>query len=269
MSVFRSLRPALREIVTEQIEFRELLVRMTARDLVLRYKQTAMGFGWAIFMPLLNTAIFSVIFTRVAPMSPGMPYPLFAYSGLTAWNFTAAALRFSTTSLTTNPNLVSKVRFPREIFPLSAVLVSFVDSLVASVVLVGMMAYYHVVPGAAIVLLPVVLMVQVMFTLALALLLSMGNLFFRDVKYVSEVAVTVWMFATSVVYPLHGLGGKMALLASLNPMTAIIDAYRAVLLLNTLPDATALGTTAAVSLVLLVGSWLWFHSAEFAFAENI
>ena len=117
----------LMEVVAEQWEYRELLVRMTARDLLLRYKQTVMGFGWAIFMPLVNTAIFSVIFTRVAPIDVGMPYPLFAFCGLVAWNFFASSLRFSVTSLTSNPSLVTKVYFPREIFPFSAVLVSLVD----------------------------------------------------------------------------------------------------------------------------------------------
>ena len=85
----------LREVVAEQWEYRELLVRMTARDLLLRYKQTVMGFGWAIFMPLVNTAIFSVIFTRVAAIDVGMPYPVYAFCGLVAWNFFSSALRFS------------------------------------------------------------------------------------------------------------------------------------------------------------------------------
>src|SRR5688572_14030962 len=107
----------LKEIVGEQYEFRELLYQMTRRDLLLRYKQTVMGFGWAIFMPLVNTAVFSVIFTRVAPLEMAMPYPLFAFSGLLAWNFTASSLRFSVTSLTANSSLVTKVYFPREIFP--------------------------------------------------------------------------------------------------------------------------------------------------------
>lgn len=269
MAALRALAGTLREIVTEQVEFRELLFRMTARDLTLRYKESVMGFGWAIFMPLLNTAVFSVIFTQVAPIAPGMPYPLFAYSGLTAWNFTASALRFSATSLTANPNLVSKVRFPREVFPLSSVLVSLVDAMVASIVLVALMAFYHVVPGRTLLLLPVILAVQTIFTLALALLLSMGNLFFRDVKYLTEVVVTVWMFATSVVYPLDRLSGKLAALAALNPMTHIIDAYRDVLLRGTLPDPFALTLTAGLSLLLLLASWIWFHSAEFTFAENI
>src|SRR5438067_6186772 len=99
----------LREVVAEQWEYRELLVRMTRRDLLLRYKQTVMGFGWAIFMPLVNTVVFSVIFMRVAPLDVGMPYPLFAFTGLLAWNFSASSFRFSLTSLTSNTTLVTKV----------------------------------------------------------------------------------------------------------------------------------------------------------------
>src|SRR6185295_20357118 len=107
-----TVRQTLHDIVHEQIEFRELLFQMTSRDLLLRYKQTAMGFGWAVLMPLLNTAIFSIVFMRVAPVDTKVPYPLFAYCGLVAWNFTAAALRFAVTSLTANTNLVTKVYFP-------------------------------------------------------------------------------------------------------------------------------------------------------------
>ena len=114
---------AIREIFAEQWQYRELLLRMTMRDLALRYKQTVMGFGWAIFMPLVNTAIFTVIFTRVASVDVGAPYPVYAFCGLVAWNFFASALRFSVISLTSNPSLVTKLYFPREIFPFSAVLV--------------------------------------------------------------------------------------------------------------------------------------------------
>src|SRR5436190_23922725 len=89
-----------RALLREQLDYRELLLQMVRRDLLLRYKQTVMGFGWAIFMPLINTAIFSVVFTRVAPIDTGLPYPLYAYCGLLAWNFMASALRFAVTSLT-------------------------------------------------------------------------------------------------------------------------------------------------------------------------
>src|SRR5437667_10647189 len=95
----------VREIISEQIQYRELLVQMTKRDLLLRYKQTVMGFGWAVFMPLVNTAVFSIIFMRVAPIPTEVPYPVFAYCGLAAWNFLASSLRFAVNSLTGNANL--------------------------------------------------------------------------------------------------------------------------------------------------------------------
>jgi lipopolysaccharide transport system permease protein len=263
------LRDDFREMLHEQIDFRELLYQLTARDLLLRYKQTAMGFAWAVLMPLLNTAIFSVVFMRVAPVQTRVPYPLFAYCGLLVWNFTASALRFSVTSLTANTNLVTKVYFPREIFPFSAVAVSFVDYAVAATVLVAMMIYYGIAPTSAALLLPTIVAVHAMFTAALALLLAMANLFYRDVKYLFEVFLTVWMFASAVVYPVDGVGGWTGTLIRANPMTGIVEAYRSVLLYGTAPEPTVFGWTAALTLLLLPMAWLLFHRCEFRFAENI
>ena len=215
------------EMIREQFEFRDLLLQLTTRDLLLRYKQTAMGFAWALLTPLLNTAIFSVIFMRVAHVDTPVPYPLFVYCGMLAWNFTASALRFAVSSLTGNTNLVTKVYFPREIFPFSAVAVSLVDFLVASSVLVAMLFYYRVAPTTALFFLPLVIVVQAAFTLAVSLFLAMANLFYRDVKYLFEVIMTVWMFASAIVYPLESVrGGLLGLLLRLNPMTAIVDAIR-------------------------------------------
>jgi homopolymeric O-antigen transport system permease protein len=259
----------LREMLSEQIEYRELLVQMTRRDLLLRYKQTVMGFAWAIFMPLVNTAVFSVIFTRVARIDTPVPYPLFAYCGFLAWNFFASSLRFSILSLTGNANLVQKVYFPREIFPFSAILVCLVDLVVGSVVLVGLMLYYRIGLTSSVALLPLVVLVHLAFTAGIALLLAMGNLFYRDVKYFFEVLITVWMFATSVIYPSQALSGRLALVVAANPMTQIIEAYRAVILYGRPPDAVGFGATAVLSLVVLFVSWRVFHRAEFTFAENI
>ena len=258
----------LMEVVAEQWEFRELLVRMTARDLLLRYKQTVMGFGWAIFMPLVNTAIFSVIFTRVATIDVGTPYPVYAFCGLVAWNFFSSSLRFSVTSLTSNPSLVTKVYFPREIFPFSAVLVSIVDFAVSALVLVALMLYYRVEVGWPLLMLPVVVLGIILFTAATALTISMANLFYRDVKYLFEIVIAVWMFATSVVYPIGRVGGKLGAALALNPMTHLIDAFRAVLLDQRMPGM-AFGLTFAASVLLLAGSWVMFHQAEFDFAENL
>jgi len=259
---------SLTEIFTEQWQYRELLLRMTMRDLLLRYKQTAMGFGWAIFMPLLNTAIFSVIFTRVATLDVGVPYPVYAFSGLVAWNFFASALRFSVVSLTSNPSLVTKLYFPREIFPFSAVLVSLVDLAVAFLALGAVMLYYGTPVGWSLLLLPVVVLVLALFTAAIALLLAMGNLFYRDVKYLFEIVISVWMFASSVVYPVDRVGGRLGTLLDLNPMTHFINAFRAVVIENRVPDP-AFAAIAAITLVLLVVVWLRFHAAEFEFAENL
>lgn len=258
-----------REMLAEQAEYRELLLEITRRDLLIRYKQAVMGFGWAIFMPLVNTAIFSVIFMRVAKVETPEPYPLFAYCGLLAWNFSASTFRAAVGSLTTNAALVTKVYFPREILAFSAMIVALVDLVVGSTVLIGLMIWYHMPPSGYIVLLPVVVLVHVMFTAAVALLVAMGNLFYRDVKYLFEVVITVWMFATSVVYPVRGMPGRLGTLLRLNPMTSIIDAYRDVIFGPGRPEIAGFAIVAAVSLVILAVVWVTFHRAEFEFAERI
>lgn len=258
-----------REMLGEQVEYRELLRSVVSRDIRLRYKQTIMGFGWAVFMPLLNTAVFTVIFTQVAPLETPVPYALYAYCGLWVWNFFASSLRFSVISLTSNPNLVTKVYFPREIFPFSSVLVCLVDFAVGGTVLVGLMVYYQVAPTVWLLFLPVVLIIHIAFTAAVSLLLAMGNLFYRDVKYLFELVVSVWMFATSVLYPVELIAGRLSTIAQLNPMTPIIDGYRAAILGVPLPHPNAFMLMAAISLLLLGFAWSWFHKAEFSFAENI
>lgn len=257
-------------MVQEQFEYRELLASIVRRDLLLRYKQTIMGFGWAVFMPVLNTVIFSIIFTRVTRLDTGgIPYPIYAFAGLLPWNFFATSLRFAIVSLTSNANLVTKVYFPRELFPFSSVLVSFIDFAVAFTVLVALMVYYRIGVTWTVLALPVVLLVQTIFTTGMALLLSMANLFFRDVKYLFEIVITVWMFATSVVYPVELVGGRLGTLLMLNPMTPIIDGYRAILLHGTLPPAGPFGLAAAFACLTLAVGWTIFHRAEFQFAESI
>jgi ABC-type polysaccharide/polyol phosphate export permease len=268
MSVGAALWHDVREMVVEQVEYRELLRQMALRDLLLRYKQTAMGFAWAVFMPLLNTVIFSVVFMRVAPVDVGLPYPVFAYCGLLAWNFFASSLRFAVTSLTTNTVLVTKVYFPREIFPFSVIIVSLVDFAVGAVGLAILMLYYGIAPSWTLVMLPVVVIVHVAFTAGMALTLAMANLFYRDVKYLFEIVIAVWMFATSVLYPTSAVGGQFGTLLKLNPMTPIIDAYRAVLLEGRVPEMAAFAGAAAVAFVTFLGAWVMFHRAEFQFAER-
>jgi ABC-type polysaccharide/polyol phosphate export permease len=257
----------LKEMVREQFHYRELLYRMAAKDLLVRYKQSIMGFGWAVFMPVLNTLVFTVVFTRVARLETNVPYPVFAYSGLLFWNFFASSLRFSVNSLSSNKVLVTKIYFPREIFPFSAILVCGVDLLVGTSILIGLMIYYQLPPSPTLLLVPVVLLIQITFSAGVGLLVAMANLFLRDVKYLFEVVLTFWMFATSVVYPVELVGGRLATFLKLNPMTPIIDAYRALILRGEVPPWPPLAVASALALVVLFTGWLIFHRAEYRFAE--
>ncbi len=264
-----ALRADLREMFQELAAYRELLFSLVRRDLLLRYKQTVMGFGWSVLMPVTYMVIFSLIFTRVVSLQTDVPYPIYVYAGLLPWNFFASTLRFAVGSLTSNSTLITKVYFPREILPFSTIMVALVDFLVGFSVLALMMMYYHVPLTWTVLLLPVVIVVQIMFTAGVTLLLSMGNLYYRDVKYMVEIMLTLWMFATSVVYPVDRVGGALAIALKLNPMTPIIDAYRSILLHGRIPDPVSFGAAAATSAVLLIVAWVLFHRAEFEFAERI
>ena len=256
-------------MVREQAEYIELLRAIVRRDLSLRYRNAILGFGWAVFAPLLQVIVFTLVFTRVAPLDTGMPYPVYAYAGLLVWTMFASALRAAASSLTANPDLVTKVYFPREVLPFSAVLVAVLDFAVASVVMALLMAYYDVGVGWSLLFLPIVVLVHVAFTAGVALIVAMAHLFYADVKYVFELVLLVWMFGSSVLYPIDGMGGTLGVIMRLNPMTPIIEAYRDVLLRNALPAPGPFVGVAVVALLTLGLGWLLFHRAEFRFAEEI
>ncbi|MBY0588063.1 ABC transporter permease [bacterium] len=253
----------------ELVASRELLYELTTRDLRIRYKQTALGTAWALFTPLVMMFIFTQIFARVAKVDTSpIPYSIFVYCGLLPWQFFSTSLKSSVDSLTRNRLLVTKIYMPREVFPISQVLSAFADFLVASIVLAGLMLWHGIAPASTMWFVPVILLVQTSLTIGLALLLSMGNLFYRDVKYLFEVGLLLWMFATSVIYPIQ-LAGPWAWVLHLNPMTPIIDAYRSVLLLGQYPDPVGFGYAAVVAIALLVLGMRWFHESEYQFAESI
>lgn len=252
----------------EQLEYHELLYQMTARDIRVRYKQAMMGFGWAIFMPLVNTLVFTVIFTKAATLDTSpYPYALYSFTGLLFWNYFASSLRFAVNSLSSNSTLVTKVYFPREIFPFSAILVCMVDLAVGTIPLVGLMIYYQVPPTPALLFVPVLLVIQTIFTAGIALIISMANLFLRDVKYIFDMVLMVWMFATSVVYPVKLVGGRLGHVLEFNPLTPLIDGYRLTILRGEIPDLLPLTVTLAISVVTLFAGWVMFHRAEYRFAE--
>jgi lipopolysaccharide transport system permease protein len=266
--MFARLRQDVREMFTELRDYRELLFMMTRRDLLLRYRQTAMGFAWAIFTPVINTIVFTVIFRKVAKIETDVPYPVFSYCGLLPWNMFATSLKTGINSLFGNKTLLTKVYFPREVFPFSTTLVCVVDFIVGLSVLAVLMIWYRIPLPATALFLPILIAVQLTFTAGLCMFLAPANLYYRDVKYILDVLITVGMFATPVLYPTRHLTGPLGVLLQLNPLAPIIDGYRAILLRGELPSAIPFATAAALSVVLFAVGWLVFHRAEYTFAEN-
>jgi ABC-type polysaccharide/polyol phosphate export permease len=261
---------ALRGALDDLIEHRELLVVIVRRDLRVRYKQAVIGAGWAMLAPLSTTLVFSLVFTRAVSVDTPVPYPLFAYSGLLVWGFFTSSLRSAATSLTGNYALVTKVRFPRMVLPMSSVAVALVDFFFAALVLAGLMLYCGATPGPGVVLLPVVLGLQIAFATGLGLWLALGNLFYRDVGLVFGLLIGLWMFVTSVVYPVSMIGGKTgAALLLLNPLNPMLDAFRASLFGLPMPAPSHLAY-ATLATVLLLASAVWsFQRLEARFAEAI
>lgn len=258
----------------EVIGYRTLLWTLAWRDIKVRYKQSLLGIAWSMFIPVSMLMLFSFIFTRVVNVKTDIPYPIFAYCGLLPWQFFSLATTNATNSLVANRSLVTKIYFPSEVFPLSTIIASFVDFMAGWAVLALLMMYYSLgsssitISWTAILIVPVIL-VQLLFTAGLSFLLSMGNLFFRDVRYIYSVVITLWMFASSVVYPMKVSNPKLQVILNLNPMTSILDAYRDVLLRGKLPDMDTFGYAAIVSVALFLVGWIVFYRMQYKFAEKV
>lgn len=247
--------------------YRELIVALALRIVQVRYKYSVLGVGWAVALPVSLMVVFTFVFSKVANVSTGdIPYPVFVYIGLVPWQFHANLITGASRSLIDNRSLVTKVYFAREALPLSHLLACLFDFAVASTVLAGLMVYFGVVPGAGLALVPVVLLVQVAFGVALALLVSAGNLLYRDVQYILQVGIMLWMFASSVVYPIPDVPQYRWLIYA-NPMTPILDAYRDLIVGGQVGFAPEFWVAAAISFALLAIVWRWFRHVERRFGE--
>jgi lipopolysaccharide transport system permease protein len=256
--------------LSELWSYRELLYFLIWRDLKVRYKQTALGAAWAVMQPLFTMLIFSLFFGRLAKMpSDNIPYPIFSYTGLVPWTFFARGLASSSNSLVDSANLIRKVYFPRLMIPIADVLSGLVDFAIAFVVLVGMMAYYHVTPSSRIVWLPAFLLLALVAALAVGLWLSVLNVEYRDVKYTVPFLTQFWMFATPIVYPSSLLTGKWRVLFGLNPMVGVVEGFRWSVLGAKTSPGPMIAASAAASVALLVGGAFYFRRMEKTFADVV
>jgi ABC-type polysaccharide/polyol phosphate export permease len=256
-------------MASEQFRYRELLYTLASRDIRTRYKHSLIGFGWALFVPVLMIAVISTFMKRIATIDThGAPYSIWLCCGLLPWEFFSQSVIRGSQSLVVNRSLATKIYFAREALPFAAILTAGFDFLISSSVLAAMMVWYKVVPEWTIAFVPVVLLIQLVFTAGVVLILSLMNLFYRDVGRVIGVVMRAWMFITAVIYTTEGTGW-LRVLNTLNPMTPIIMSYRALILEGRMPDWSSLGPAAAVSVVVLIVGWTAFHLSEFRFAENL
>ena len=259
------------ESIKELIQYRHLLMMLAWKDIRIRYKQSVMGFFWAILMPMLIVAA-GVLIKEAFAIFSHQSLRFADVASLTVkalpWAFFVGAIRFATNSLTSNSNLVAKIYFPREVFPISAVLANLFDFAVASIVLIVVLFLARTGFSIYLLWLPLLLLLIILFTTGLGMFLACGNLFFRDVKYIVEVILTFGIFFTPVFYEARMLG-KWAPLILLNPLSPLLEAMNSVLILHQNPDLPWLAYSAATTLVGFLFAWWIFKKAEYAFAENI
>jgi lipopolysaccharide transport system permease protein len=261
----------MKEMIHELIQYRQLLFMLTRRDIMIKYKQTVMGFLWAIFMPLIIVAA-GVLVKKAFSIISGKPMDLAQLSSVSVkalpWAFFVGSVRFATNSLINNNNLITKIYFPREVFPISAVLANLFDLFVASVVLVVMLAIAGIGVSIYLLWLPLILLSLILLATGLGMLLASANLFFRDVKYIVEVILTFGIFFTPVFYEVE-MFGEWGTILLLNPVAPILEAINSVVVLHHSPNLFWLLYSTLWSVSGFLIGWFIFHKAEFAFAENI
>jgi lipopolysaccharide transport system permease protein len=256
----------LREIWT----YRELLYFFTWRDVKVRYKQTALGAAWAILQPLATMLVFTLVFGRLAGIpSEGVPYALFAYSGLVLWTFFSTGLVQAANSLVVSANLVTKVYFPRLLVPTASIGAAVLDVVLASSVLVLLMAGYGVAPPAQVLLAPLFVALAAATALGAGFWLSALNVQFRDVKYTLTFLTQLWLFATPIAYPSTLLDEPWRTLYALNPLVGAVEGFRWATLGADVAPGSMIAVSTAVATALLVSGAFYFRRMERTFADVI
>lgn len=251
--------------------YRELFYFLAWRDVLVRYKQTVVGVAWALIRPFLTMIVFTIVFGKLAQLpSPGVPYPILVFTAMLPWQFFANSLSECSSSLIANSNMISKVYFPRLIVPTSAVMVSFVDFIIASGILLGLMIWYNFVPDWRIVTLPLFILITTAVAMGSGLWFAAFNVEYRDFRYIVPFVIQIGLYITPVGFSSAIIPQKWRLLYSLNPMVSVIDGFRWAILGGKsqiyLPGF--LLSLSFVILLLVSGIW-YFRKMEQSFADII
>jgi lipopolysaccharide transport system permease protein len=258
------------EAIRNTWRHRDLIVSFTLRDIKARYKQTGLGVTWAIVQPLSMMVVFTLVFSVFAKVpSDGLPYPIFAYSGLIFWTFFANSLTGGTLAMVANSPLIRKIYFPRETLLVSVLLASTFDLGIALLLFAAMFLYYKVALTITVLWMFPLLALQMLLTLGVTGLSSAAHVNYRDIGHALPLLTQLWMFATPVAYPIQVIPEWLKPLYMLNPMAPIIDGYRRAFLLGQAPDLPALAVSAAITVALSALALAVFKWAELTFADVI
>jgi len=258
-------------MIRELLKYKDLLFMLTFRDIRIRYKQAAMGFLWAIFMPIVAVAAGILIKKAMAVVS-GQYIDMLGVVSISVkvlpWTFFINSLKFSVQSLVGNSNLVTKIYFPKAVLPLASIFACFFDLCIAGIVLVVLLTIIKLGVSIHLLWVPLILLFLLLFTAGVGLLLSAGNLFFRDVRYVVEVVLMFGIFFTPVFYSASHFGNWSHLLL-LNPVGSILESINSAVVLKQMPDLFWLGYAGFCSVTVFIAGLKFFHKKEPLFAENI
>ena len=251
--------------------YRELFYFLAWRDILVRYKQTAIGIAWALIQPFMTMVVFTVVFGNLAKLpSEGVPYPILVFAGMLPWQFFANSLGNCSNSLVNNSNLIAKVYFPRLIVPASALVVCFVDFLVAGMVLLGLMIWYDFVPSIRIITLPLFIAIAFTIALGVGLWFASLNVKYRDFRYLVPFITQFGLYISPVGFSSSVIPSQWRLLYSLNPMVSVIDGFRWAILggESTLYFPGFILSVTLVIIFLVSGIW-YFRRMEKTFADII
>ena len=258
--------------------YRELVYFLIWRDIKVRYKQTALGAAWAIIQPFFTMVVFTIFFGRLAGVpSDGVPYPVFSFAGLLPWGLFSKALSDAGRSMIANRSMITKVYFPRLVIPLASVLSGLVDFGIGFVVLIGMIVYYNnipvsetqITPTAAIITLPLFVLLALVTALGVGLWLSALNVLYRDINYILPFLTQFWLFVTPIAYPSSIVPEQYRWLYALNPMTGVVEGFRWALLGVDTAPGPMLAVSSTIAVLLLVSGLFYFRRMERTFADMV
>ncbi len=256
--------------IRELWAYREIIYFITWRDIKVRYKQTIVGFAWAIVQPVFMMVVFSLFFGTLAKIpSEGIPYPLFNYAALLPWTFFSNSVTRASNSLVQDASLVQKVYFPRLLMPISGTLSPLVDFFIAFIVLIGLMLYFGYLPSLMMLWVIPLLILEMMLATGLGLWLSAINVQYRDVRYIVPFLIQLLLFASPVIYSSSFIPPRFQTAYGLiNPMSGIIEGFRWAIL-DTSPPSHLMIASVCIIIIILISGFFYFRRRERIFADVV